>query len=45
MNLQVIALNDKVQIAKGFNDFFTSIGQEISDSVPPANMKSLIYQT
>ena len=34
-------IEDKQQIAEHFNNFFTKIGQEISDSVPPHCQKTL----
>ena len=34
-------IEDKQQIAEHFNNFFTKIGQEISDSVPPIAKKTL----
>ena len=36
-------IEDKQQIAKHFNNFFTKIGQEISDSVPPIAKKPSEY--
>ena len=36
-------IEDKHQIAEHFNNFFTKIGQEISDSVPPIAKKPSEY--
>jgi hypothetical protein len=43
INVNGVISSDKVAIANHFNEFFTGVGEEISNSVPPVDKKPEDY--